>query len=86
MFIFYTLYIIIISLFSILGGLTVAGAMYLYIFTLVSLLLLISAFTATKYLFKKILLGSLYIPIMIYVIFKFSIFLTEYFDKFNPPF
>ena len=88
-FIFYIIYIILISLISILWGLTVAGAIYLYFFTLVSLTLLLIALVygieATKYLLKKILLASMYLPIFIYFMFKVSIFLTDFFDKFPPP-
>lgn len=62
------------------------GILYLCFFTLTLLIITIIYGTAlAKIIFNRIILASLYLPIIIYIAFKLTIFLIEFFDKFNPP-
>jgi hypothetical protein len=89
MFIFYLIYVIIISLLSIIFLSATALAieiLYLCFFTLTLLVILIIYGTElAKLLLKKAVLASLYLPSIIYIVYKLTIFLIEFFDKFNPP-
>ena len=88
-FLFYVIYIILLSWVSIIVGNTIVFIINLLFLGLFILSLIICCLVygthLAKLLFKKIILASLYFPTIIYLIFKFSIFLIEFFDKFNTP-
>jgi len=88
-FIPYIIYAILISLVNITWGNAVVFAInvfYLALFLVVSIICLLVFLTSvTKSFLKKLLLAGLYLPVIIYLLVKASIFLTEFFDKFRPP-
>lgn len=88
-FILYIIYVIILSLLNIVWGNAVSFAISCFYFTIFILSLLLSCIlyglSLTKLLFFKAILTTIYLPIIIYGLFKLSVFLTDYFDKFNPP-
>ena len=88
-FILYIIYAILISLVNISWGNAVAfvlNVFYLIIFLIIlTICLLIFLTELTKVFFKKLLLALLYLPTIIYLLFKASVFLTDFFDKFQPP-
>lgn len=88
-FILYVIIVIVISLVNIIVENTIMFTITVTVATLLTIAFSIQALKAgakfIKYLSGKFLLASIYLPIIIYLIFKLSIFLIDYFDKFNPP-
>jgi hypothetical protein len=82
-FLFYTIYVILISLINISVGNAVVFAINVFYFCFISLILTILLLIFLKYLtklfLKKVLLALVYFPIIIFIFFKVSIFLTEFF-------
>jgi hypothetical protein len=89
-FLFYVIYVILISWLSIIIGNIIVFIINLFFLGFFILALIICSLVygthLAKVLFKKCILVSLYFPIIIYTIFKLSIFLIDFFDKFNTPF
>jgi hypothetical protein len=82
-FLFYTIYVILISLINISVSNAVAFAINAFYFCFISLILTICLLIYLKYLtkvfLKKLLLATVYLPIIIFIVFKVSVFLTEFF-------
>lgn len=88
-FIIYILITIIISLINIFIGIVIISALGLFDFSIISAAILFCSFILsirfTKIMYKKVLLTLFYGPIIFYIIFKLSIIIIEFFNKFNPP-
>jgi len=88
-FIFYIIYAILISLINISWGNAVVFAINVFYFGIfliaLTICLLVFILQLTKVFLKKLLLAVIYLPTIIYLLFKASVFLTEFFDKFSPP-
>jgi hypothetical protein len=89
-FLFYVIYVILISWLSIIVGNIIVFIINLFFLGLFTAALIICSLVygthLAKVFFKKCILASLYLPIIIYIIFKLSIFFIDFFDKFNTPF